>query len=97
VRFTSLFIVLSVVTFSGAATVGQAATPIKKAEHHHIYVRAIRAPQPRRVCDWIGPGARAVYRCTYVDPQPVHMTYDIAPLRSCDWIGPGARAVYRCK
>jgi hypothetical protein len=93
-----LSIALGIVTVLGAATIGQARAAIRKIAHHH-HVRIVKAPAPqlRRVCDWIGPGARAVYRCSYVDPQPVHMTFDVAPQLSCDWIGPGARAVYRCK
>jgi hypothetical protein len=95
---TSLSIALSVFTLFGVATLSQAATPVTKARHHHVHIVAMPDPQPHRVCDWIGPGARAVYRCTVVDPEPLHMTQNAAaPRHSCDWIGPGARAVYRCK
>lgn len=31
------------------------------------HARAIRRddPPPQRVCDWMGPGGRAVYRCNF--------------------------------
>ena len=50
-------------------------------------------------CDWVGPGARAVYRCNLAEPsQPlVVVSQDRAPRRVCDWIGPGARAQYMCQ
>jgi hypothetical protein len=91
-----LSVALSIVIVFGVATAGHAATTTKKI-HHHVRVVKAPTPQPRRVCDWIGPGARAVYRCTTVDPDPVHVTYDVTPQRICDWIGPGVRAVYRCR
>jgi hypothetical protein len=45
------------------------AAPTYAATHKHK-LRLIPAkadPPPHRVCDWIGPGGRAVYRCTIVD------------------------------
>jgi hypothetical protein len=94
---TSLSIVLGVATLFGIATPSHASTPLAKARHRHVRVVAVPDPPPHRVCDWIGPGARAVYRCTIVDPPPLHVTQNAVPQHSCDWIGPGARAVYRCK
>lgn len=88
------YIVINTLVFAFTAT--DAATH-KKYKHHHIYglsgVELNAAPQ--RVCDWIGPGARAVYRCTYVNDPPPTVAMSTQP--SCDWIGPGARALYRCK
>ena len=49
-----------------------------------------------RVCDWVGPGARAIYRCTVVETTAQPMVVSQAPQRTCDWVGPGARAIYRC-
>lgn len=56
---------------------------------------------PHRVCDWIGPGGRAVYRCTTVEatPQPLVVTQDTTlPHRTCGWLPPAEpRAVYACR
>jgi hypothetical protein len=94
----SLSISLSVITLLGVATASEAATQASKLARHHVRIAARPNPQPQRVCDWIGPGARAVYRCSIVDPPPLRVTQNaVATQRSCDWIGPGARAVYRCK
>jgi hypothetical protein len=83
----------------GVAT-GQAAIQTVQSKHHHVHV--VKAAQsdkaPRRVCDWIGPGARAVYRCSIVTAEALVVSQNNAPPpRSCDWVGPGARAVYRCR
>ena len=49
-------------------------------------------------CDWVGPGARAVYRCNLDNGvSPIVVSQNREPQRICDWIGPGARAVYRCR
>lgn len=79
-----------------------AVTPSQAAYHrakirHHLVRNEIAAP--RRVCDWVGPGGRAVYRCTIVQPEQqsfLDPPNDPAQ-RTCDWIGPGGRAVYRCR
>ena len=56
---------------------------------------------PHRVCDWIGPGGRAVYRCRTIEatPQPLVVTQDTTlPHRTCGWLPPaGPRAVYACR
>jgi hypothetical protein len=93
-----LYIILSV-TFFGAAT-SQAAIQEVHVKHHHVpVVKTLRIDAaPRRVCDWIGPGGRAIYRCVLVNQAPLVVTQNnAAPPRSCDWIGPGGRAVYRCR
>jgi hypothetical protein len=48
-------------------------------------------------CDWVGPGARAVYRCNLAEPSQPLVVASQAPRRVCDWIGPGARAQYMCR
>jgi hypothetical protein len=65
-----LYIILSV-TFFGAAT-SQAAIQKVHVKHHHVrVVKTLRIDAaPRRVCDWIGPGGRAIYRCGLVDQVP---------------------------
>ena len=50
---------------------------------------------PYRVCDWIGPGGRAVYRCTVVYPTASQNAPPRA--KTCAWIGPGGRASYVCR
>jgi len=56
---------------------------------------------PHRVCDWIGPGGRAVYRCTTVEaaPPPLVVSQDTTPPhRTCGWLPPaGPRALYACR
>jgi hypothetical protein len=68
-----------------AARWQSSATTLTYAQFHH--------------CDWVGPGARAVYRCNLAEPsQPlVVVSQDHAPRRVCDWIGSGARAQYMCR
>jgi hypothetical protein len=62
----------------------QQAAPLTYAQLHH--------------CDWVGPGARAVYRCNLVDPQSsAVVARETTPTRHCDWVGPGARAMYVCR
>jgi len=51
--------------------------------------------QPHRVCDWVGPGGRAVYRCTVVYPEAVSDSRSAG--KTCGWIGPGGRAIYACR
>jgi hypothetical protein len=76
--------------------------------HHACSVKAPRLSYvvaqgnaPHRVCDWIGPGGRAVYRCTTVEaaPQVVVVTQDTTPPhRTCGWLPPaGPRAPYACR
>jgi hypothetical protein len=48
-------------------------------------------------CDWVGPGARAVYRCNLDVTPPWFVTQVYVPHRVCDWVGPGARAAYVCR
>lgn len=76
----------------------QAAYHHIKVRHHHGSVVKSDPPAPRRVCDWIGPGGRAVYRCTTIEvPQlTLHLAAD-PPHPPCDWIGPGGRALYLCR
>jgi hypothetical protein len=82
-----------------------AAVPSYAFHHRHhksnrIHVIKVSDPPPlKRVCDWIGPGARAVYRCTYVDPSPstFNARFEAVHQPRCDWVGPGARAVYVCR
>jgi hypothetical protein len=74
---------------------------IQKMQNKRHHAHVAKAPQidktPHSVCDWIGPGARAVYRCGLADPPLVLTQNTVTPQRSCDWVGPGARAVYRCR
>lgn len=89
--------------FVAALGVAVAAAAPSQAAHHKIktayhLVRKEKSA-PVRVCDWVGPGGRAVYRCTTVQPQQqsfLDLSNDPAP-PICDWIGPGGRAVYRCQ
>jgi hypothetical protein len=79
------------------------------AFHHHRHhksdrihvVRVSEPPLPKRVCDWMGPGARVAYRCTYVDPQPpttFNARFEAVQQPRCGWIGPGGpRAYYACR
>lgn len=81
---------------SVAVAPSQAAYHKAKIRHHARVVQKIDPPQ--RVCDWVGPGGRAVYRCQIVDPQQqsfLEPKNDPAP--RCDWIGPGGRALYVCR
>ena len=67
-------------------------------QRNHIVKASPVAPKLRRVCDWIGPGGRAVYRCNLVDPAPTFLSQNVAASqRTCEWVGPGGRAVYRCR
>jgi hypothetical protein len=94
------FYIVIGVTFLGITT-SQAAIGKVHANHHHVrVVKALQTkPAPRRFCDWIGPGGRAVYRCSFVDPEPLIVSQNniVPQQRTCDWIGPGGRAVYRCR
>jgi hypothetical protein len=76
----------------------QAAYHHMKARHHHSPIAKSNPPAPHRVCDWIGPGGRAVYRCTTVDAPQTSLSLAIDPPHPhCDWIGPGGRALYVCR
>jgi len=63
-----------------------------KANFHRV---PVAQEKQQRVCDWVGPGGRAVYRCKIVeviaDPPQEH--------RTCGWVGPAAppRAIYACR
>jgi hypothetical protein len=84
-----MFIALGMIT----AAVAPTEAAVHKAKVHRPL---IAAPAPQRVCDWVGPGGRAIYRCTTVEPQ--RQAYiDAAPHRTCDWVGPGGRAMYVCR
>lgn len=79
------------------------AAPTFAASHGHkhprVRVKAVVAV-PHRLCDWVGPGGRAVYRCTLVDPpqqRAADPPADRTPHRVCDWVGPGGRALYLCR
>jgi hypothetical protein len=76
----------------------QAAYHHTKARYHHSSIVKTDPPASHRVCDWIGPGGRAVYRCTTVEAQqtPRIATAD-QPRPHCDWVGPGGRAIYVCR
>jgi len=94
---TSIYIVLNMVVFGFSAS--QAAIHKTKVKHHYVGAQQVN-PAPHRVCDWIGPGARAVYRCTIeqsTEPTNIKLGQSDPPQRTCDWVGPGARAVYRCR
>jgi hypothetical protein len=69
-----------------------------KAKIRHHLVRNEK-PAPQRVCDWVGPGGRAVYRCTVVqaEQQSFLEPRNDPAQKACDWIGPGGPAVYRCR
>jgi hypothetical protein len=69
-----------------------------KVSHHRSHTVKSDPPAQHRVCDWIGPGGRAVYRCTTVEVtrQSLLLTQD-PPHPHCDWIGPGGRALYVCR
>ena len=61
---------LSLAVFAVSSTT--AATHKARIQHHYNYdihavAKPLVDPPSRRVCDWIGPGGRAVYRCTVVD------------------------------
>jgi hypothetical protein len=87
-RLVILWIALAMVVFVAAPT--EAA--VHRAKPHRAL---ITTPAPQRVCDWVGPGGRAVYRCTTVQPQL--QVYVDPPTRHCDWVGPGGRALYVCR
>jgi hypothetical protein len=92
----ALYIILGV-TFLGVAT-SQAAIMKVHVKHHHVRAALQIHPAPHRVCDWVGPGGRAVYRCSIVDPEPLVVAQNnIASQRACGRVGPGGRAVYRCR
>jgi len=82
----------------------QAANHKANIKYHHGRVvqaasRALVMTSPQRVCDWVGPGGRAVYRCTVVDPaQPTAVVKDMPHHPVCGWVGPAAppRAIYAC-
>jgi hypothetical protein len=73
------------------------AAPTEAAVHKAKIHRPLTAtqPAPQRVCDWVGPGGRAIYRCTTVQPQ--QQAYVDPPHHGCDWVGPGGRAIYVCR
>jgi hypothetical protein len=70
-----------------------------KIRHPHGSAVKSEPPGTHRVCDWIGPGGRAVYRCTTIDAPkaPPLMLASDPPHPHCDWIGPGGRALYLCR
>jgi hypothetical protein len=76
----------------------QAAYHHMKIRHHHVAVVKSNPSALHRVCDWIGPGGRAVYRCTTVDAPQASLVPAGEPSHPhCDWIGPGGRALYLCR
>jgi hypothetical protein len=80
------------------AAPSQAAYHHMKIRHHHSSVVQNDPPTAHRVCDWIGPGGRAVYRCTTVEePQTTLRVAADPPHPHCDWVGPGGRALYLCR
>ena len=97
---TSIIVVLSAALFALAATQAtaleeQSKRHALKAHHKVLHLTAV-ASTPARVCEWVGPGGRAVYRChdvAMVDSAPTATPAQ----RTCDWVGPGGRAVYRCQ
>lgn len=95
---TSIYIVLTMVVFGFSAS--ETAIHKAKVKHHYSGAQQVNLA-PHRVCDWIGPGARAVYRCTIEQSGgAANMKIgqnDPAPQRNCEWVGPAARAIYRCR
>lgn len=92
-RITSSLIVFSMAFL--AVGPSQAASHKAKVKYHHADV----TKAPHRICDWIGPGGRAVYRCKVIEyPQPSFVVTDNAAAhRTCGWVGPGGRASYVCR
>jgi hypothetical protein len=81
----------------GLAVAVAAPTYAARHKHKHRIVQVQHTdPAPHRVCDWVGPGGRAVYRCTIVDSYK-QSRLDPPPHRVCDWFGPGGRAIYMCR
>jgi len=68
---TAICVVLSFAVIGNTAP-AQANSHKTTVKHHGLH--AVTTPPadttPQRVCDWIGPGARAVYRCRLVEPHP---------------------------
>jgi hypothetical protein len=93
-RGVTFFLVALDMTLAAVAPT-EAAHHKAQTRHHLVKME----PQPVRVCDWVGPGGRAVYRCTYIQPQQQSFLEprNDPTRRTCDWIGPGGRAVYRCQ
>jgi hypothetical protein len=99
---TAMVVVVSAALFAlgavqAAAVEGGGKRHALKAHHkvQHLMARA-PAPAQARICAWVGPGGRAIYRChdaAIVDFVPS----DQPARRSCGWVGPGGRAVYRCQ
>jgi hypothetical protein len=79
------------------AAPSQAAYHHLKARHSHGSVAKSDPPAPHRACDWIGPGGRAVYRCTTVEAPQTSLALASDPRPHCDWVGPGGRALYVCR
>jgi hypothetical protein len=76
----------------------QAAYHHLKVRHHLGAIAKSDPPAPHRVCDWVGPGGRAIYRCTSVEALQTSIVLASGPPRPhCDWIGPGGRALYVCR
>jgi hypothetical protein len=103
---TSICIAFGMTLFAVPAYAMHHKTKIKC--HHACSVTAPRPAAvvkqdnaPHRVCDWIGPGGRAVYRCTTVEaaPPPLVVSQDTTPPhRTCGWLPPaGPRALYACR
>jgi len=90
--------------FAALAIACVAMAPAQAAYHnaksrHHVRV-ARKSDSPQRVCDWVGPGGRAIYRCTTVQPQlqsSLDPKNEPAHRPTCDWVGPGGRAIYVCR
>ena len=95
-KVASLCVALGMTLFIVAPS--QAAYQHTKIRHHHGSVVKSEPPATHRVCDWIGPGGRAIYRCTTAEePQTTLRVAGEPPHPHCDWIGPGGLALYVCR
>jgi hypothetical protein len=97
-RLTTLIgIALGAACISAAPT--QASYDKATAQHHHASHHSLigkEYAELQRTCSWVGPGARAVYRCSVLDVKPV--VDEVPHKRVCGWVGPQAppRSVYAC-
>jgi len=75
-------------------------TQAAKIKYHHAPVVIRDEVAPHRVCDWIGPGGRAVYRCRIESQQPSLVSQNDPPAeRTCSWLAAGGppRGIYTCR
>jgi hypothetical protein len=63
-------LILGTMFFSAADSYADASSVRTNYERTRAVNAAETMAAPRQVCDWVGPGGRAVYRCNTTDQAP---------------------------